>query len=226
MPSQISRVALTDQVYNLILENIFNQAYEPGQRLNVSQIAKSLNVSTTPVREALGRLASERLIEQTSFKGFQVAREMDMQSTNELFDVRILLETHAIQLTRSSETKRLAEFEATLNSMRDLVAGGISSSNHIQEFNDHDRKFHRLVVEASGNHFLIIAYDSLESHIHLGRLYLRNRAVIDAQSIVDEHAAVLDCYRQGHIEQAVDALTQHINAARDRVLSLYRSETI
>lgn len=215
--ANISRVALTMQVYNQILEGIFQQTYRPGQQLTIQQLAEHLGVSSTPIREALNRLASEGIVELSSFKGFRVAREMGTVDIRNLFDVRIVLETSAVQYPHRSDQASLGGLEDTIAEMRRLLDQG--QPPPIQSFSQLDRTFHRLLVEYSGNHFLIAAYQSLDSHIHIGRLYLRNRGVIEAQKIVDEHSAILALYRQGDADLMNAALRAHLESARERVIA-------
>lgn len=62
-------VNIRTQVYNAIKENICGGRYEPGQRLNEVELARSLNVSRSPVREALRRLAADGLVEEKPNRG-------------------------------------------------------------------------------------------------------------------------------------------------------------
>ena len=101
--------------------------------------------------------------------------------------------------------------------MRVLTTQGQQTT--IQAFSQLDRTFHRLLIELSGNQFLMAAYQTLDSHIHIGRLYLRNRAVIEAQKIVDEHAVILQLCREGDTDKIVEALRAHLESARERVIT-------
>jgi len=89
-------VNIRTQVYNVIKENICGGRYEPGQRLNEVELASSLNVSRSPVREALRRLAADGLVEEKPNRGVFV-REFTPQNIQEIFDVRVLLESYCIQ---------------------------------------------------------------------------------------------------------------------------------
>lgn len=216
MSSYVSRVALTEQVYNHILEGIFDQTYRPGQLLNINHLASELGVSSTPIREALSRLASGRIVELSSFKGFRVAREMGVDDVEKLFDIRVLLETYAVRHHPLSAPQHIAELEATITEMRKHSA---RDTDYASEAFILDRRFHRLLIEATGNQFLVSAYESLDSHIHIARLYLKNHWVGGVQPIVDEHTAILEAYCQGDAEQTAAMLRSHLNSARDRLVS-------
>ena len=89
-------VNIRTQVYNAIKENICDGRYEPGQRLNEVELARSLSVSRSPVREALRRLAADGLVVELPNRGVFV-REFTPQDIQEIFDVRVLLESYCIQ---------------------------------------------------------------------------------------------------------------------------------
>ena len=70
---KIERVVLGDQVYEAIKERILDQAYAPGQKLNIDGLVRELKVSSTPIREALTRLVAEGLVSAAPFVGFATA---------------------------------------------------------------------------------------------------------------------------------------------------------
>lgn len=220
MGQPVARLALTDQVYKQILDGIFDQTYRPGQQLTIQQLADQLNVSSTPVREALSRLASAGIVELNSFKGFRVGREMDVADIRHLFDVRILLETAALQYNGSNNQTAVQQMIRTIEQMSTLL--GQADVAEIATFSDLDRTFHRTLLEHSGNPFLVSAYQTLDSHIHIGRLYLRNRGVLDGQRIVNEHQTILDNYRKGNVALTQAVLRAHLEAARERVIAFLR----
>ena len=67
------KTVLASTVYDALKERIMDQVYLPGERLNIDGLAADLNLSPTPVREALVRLAAERLVTFESFKGYRVS---------------------------------------------------------------------------------------------------------------------------------------------------------
>ena len=96
MPRQkIERVALLDQVYEVLKERILDRAYQPGARLSIDALARELQVSSTPIREALGRLTAEGLVAAAPFVGFSVASMPTRKYYLDLYAFRLVIETWA-----------------------------------------------------------------------------------------------------------------------------------
>jgi DNA-binding GntR family transcriptional regulator len=89
-------LSLTDIAYNTLLEAIINQDFQPGASISIDSLARQLNMSNTPVREALMRANGERLVSQKTNHGFVVANILTPTELHHLFDVRHILETHAL----------------------------------------------------------------------------------------------------------------------------------
>ena len=88
---------LADRVYQVLRERILQGAYQPGQKLNLAQLARDLAVSNTPVREAMARLERIGLVEAVPYCGPKVKRLSPAQVAD-VFDVRIALEELAVRL--------------------------------------------------------------------------------------------------------------------------------
>ena len=73
MSQMPKRMALLDQVHSLLKERVLDQSYRPGDKLNVDALARELSVSSTPVRESLGRMVAEGLVQTQAYVGFFVA---------------------------------------------------------------------------------------------------------------------------------------------------------
>lgn len=214
--SALERNVLALQAYERLLERITDRQLAAGQRLNIYQLARDLQVSITPVREALARLSSQRLIGFEPFKGYSVLPVMDAERLAQLFSVRIVIEAHAV--CEGAPRATAADVDAlhqTIANMRGLTTG--DSYRQFQAFNSEDRSFHHILVDTAGNDFLADMYDSLSPHIHIGRFY-HGQGVIAVQQIVEEHLMIAAAYEQRDPRQAEDRLRRHLLAAKDRVV--------
>jgi DNA-binding GntR family transcriptional regulator len=118
--------ALASSVYEQLKGRIMYQSFKPEARLNIDALALDLVVSPTPVREALARLAAERLVTFEPFKGYSVNPLLSPRQVADLMHVRRLIEIDAVRLacvrfTRSDSMaleKLLAESKA-----RSLIPG-------------------------------------------------------------------------------------------------------
>jgi len=89
---------LADSIYDQLKARIMDLVFQPGSRLNIDALAGELNVSPTPIREALARLAAERLVTFEAFKGYSVNQPLTPRQVADLMHVRRLIETDAIRL--------------------------------------------------------------------------------------------------------------------------------
>lgn len=208
--------SLPDLAYEAIVQAIVDRQYEPGSRLNIDALAGQLEMSNTPVREALMRAVAQRLVLQDNNRGFLVAPLLDKQAYHQLFEIRLLLERHALE-TFQPDQEILAQLVEIVARMP-LMEHGVAYRD-FKEFNQADREFHRLLLLASQNPFLIRAWDDLHFHLRMGRLYA-GAGVIDFSNALREHAAIVQALQEGNREVAVQATTHHISRAEARLQHL------
>src|SRR5712664_3352891 len=103
LPPPPSRQTLTDSVYEAVQELVMDQHIEAGARVNIDLLARQLNVSPTPVREALARLEMDGLVIKEPLRGYTITPTLDVKSFNDLYDLRRLLEPFA---ARSAAERR------------------------------------------------------------------------------------------------------------------------
>jgi DNA-binding GntR family transcriptional regulator len=211
----LQRNALTDQIYDLLRERIVDGELTPGQRLNIDALAAELRVSNIPVREALARLAAEKLASQEPYKGYTVMPLLTLERLHQLLDTRLLIEPYAARIA----TTRLDQ--AALQTLHDLNARmeRFRVGPTYREFKaytvcDHD--FHSLIVGGGGNVVLAELYESLSPHIQLSRLY-SIRGGVDSEEAVQEHHHILTGLEARDPEAVAAALIAHIEGVRRRL---------
>ena len=94
---QVSHGSLGNRIFELLRERILNNEYKNGQKLNEMMLAKELNISRTPIREALKQLELEGLVESIPNKGVYV-RGFSSRDIDDMFEIRMMLEGLAIEL--------------------------------------------------------------------------------------------------------------------------------
>ena len=213
----IARNGLVEQVADAIRELIFDQVLAPGERLNITALARQLGVSDTPVREALGRLKSERLLTFEAYVGYTVMPLPTPQRLNELVDLRHLLEGYAARVGAPRvSSAQLDQMRQALAGMEAVQAGPTFSES--KEHVAHDHAFHTVIAQAPGNSVLLEMYQSLNLHMHLSRLY-HGRGVAELEQTRREHRAILDACESKDGIGAEAAVLAHIEAARIRQLA-------
>lgn len=182
---------------------ILNGQMPGGTRLVQSDIAKQLDVSTTPVREALRDLASEGLIKIDPHRGGVVA-ELDRDDLTEVYQIRRRLETMAIEFAMPHITdkhlERLEELHAAM-----------SAAPHSAAWVQLNREFHMTIYEASNLKRLVTLIGSLQdaSVMAVSARLQRMPGVRDSAN--DEHAQLLDAVRRRNLDEAIAVLQYHLS---------------
>lgn len=153
---------LTDQVYQTLREQILEGTYKPGQKLNLAQLARDLEVSNTPIREAMARLERLGLIENVPYCGPKI-KHLNVSQLKDLYEVRIALEELAVKLIVQSEDPDVLKGIAEALQMHKRAA----NEKDTRAMLDADRAFHDALVKASGNSMLLELLPSLSDRTQL-----------------------------------------------------------
>lgn len=213
--SRPERQSLADLAYGTIAEAIYEHRLAPGERLTIDDLCRQLDMSATPVREALSRAAALDLVRQDNNHGFTVAPQLSPTEAGQLFSVRRALELEAVaELGAVPSGDRLTE-----------IAGTMATSEHgprfrdISRFSRLDQAFHRELVQASGNRFLLRAWDGLHFHLRVHRVYARE-GIVDFSEASAEHAAIAAAATAGDLGRLAGELSRHIDSAAARIMAL------
>ena len=198
--TKISLVSsLADKAYHAIRGLIVSLELAPGSVIDERGLVERLGIGRTPVREALRRLAQERLVEVYPRRGMFVTG-VDVRELARLSEVREVLEPEAARLAaeRATETDR-AGLSALLE---ELDAGG-------SELIDLDERIHRAVYRAAHNDLLEA---TLEQYYVLA-LRIWSIALDRAHELeeaVEEHRALLEAIGDGDGERAAETMRAHV----------------
>jgi DNA-binding GntR family transcriptional regulator len=221
MPVLPVRQMLADGVYDAVKEQVMNLTIPPGTKINIDQFARELQVSNTPVREALTRLESEGLVTRRNLRGFWTADVLGEQGLRDYYGVRLLLEPGGTEQAARGPglTALTAQLAETVEQMaRTARRPALDQDYHVyREFAEADARFHRAIASASGNALLASILAGLNAHAHNYRYYFRGGM---APATVDEHRSVLAALAAAMPAEAADAMRTHLERARDRLLPL------
>jgi DNA-binding GntR family transcriptional regulator len=220
-PSSIERRGLRDHVYDRVLYMLLGTNIVPGTRLSIDAIARDLDVSPTPVREALVQMERTGLVTRVANKGYRVAPPLADDRLEALFDARIVLECGAIALAAADSPRLVSLLESALDAqiamtvaIRAAADAGSIPVELLREYFTVDWRFHQLIFEATHNPFLIDMSDSIATRVHRMRQTVQT-GVSDADDAVLEHRAVLDAFALGP-DAAAAAMRSHIEKVRER----------
>ena len=200
--------SLPSQIREYILEGIVSGRWKPGQRIVERRIAAELDVSQTPVREALRELEVLRLIESSPNKGVRV-RDLSAADLEEIYPVRAGLEQLAATLAapRLGADVSVLEPEVAALYEADRLGDGAAQVRHTVAF-------HRELVRASGNSVLLHTWESLgiEVWTTLAIRWLGTRQ----KSYAEEHEAVVAAFRRRD-PQVAELVREHVLACAPQV---------
>lgn len=203
--------ALAEKVYQTIKNDIFDFRLMPGDRFSESEMAERMEVSRTPVRQALFWLEREGYVEVYFRSGWQV-RQFDFEYFEELYDLRIVLECEAVRrlcsMPQSLACELLSELRLFWVDSPRLAEGKAVSL--------HDEAFHMAMVAAAGNSEMARIHAELTEKIRIiRRLDFTREDRIDAT--YNEHARILLAVLHQHTEEAQRILTDHIAVSKAEV---------
>lgn len=211
------RSGLAERVYEELEQRIFDLEYSPGARLVIDQIAREFGVSATPVRDALRRLAAERVIAFEPYVGFTVLPEPTLDEIRESFQARLAIEGFAARigckLVTDDQIDELVRIQREL--MRHRYGGTFKSFIHFVSWN---KRFHEVIVATSGNRYLVDAAKNLYHDALIART-LHDRGVPDIAEISAEHEAIIDAFRRRDEDDLYRAVEAHITDGCRRMIA-------
>jgi DNA-binding GntR family transcriptional regulator len=199
--------SLADRAYGQIKQMIFDFVLLPGDRFSESDLVDRLQVSRTPLRQALQRLQREGFLLVFPKSGWQVA-PLNFEVFDQLYDLRVLLETHAI--AKLCEAEERPVLTALANTW--LVAE--AERHPVQAMVDRmDEEFHSALVRAAGNEEMARVHDDITERIRIiRRLDFTKPARV--QVTYDEHARIIRAISRRRTDEAQRLLRAHIEQSK------------
>jgi DNA-binding GntR family transcriptional regulator len=213
-PTPPIRTAITDRVCDRLRASIIDLELLPGAKLKIEHLSQNFDVSPTPVREALNRLASEGLVVQDPYRGFRVSDLLGHAELEQLISAREVIEVAAVERTAlQGDSPSLATLRELIEFMDTLVP---VAELDIRAFNTADHDFHRLIVAAAENRFLLEAWDALHTHVQIARHY-RGKSVEEARLSNEEHSKMLASIESDDHAGAGVHVRRHLSQVLDRL---------
>ena len=209
-----ARQVLADHVYDDLMLALVDGRLAADSPLNIDALAREMDISQTPIREALARLESTGLVVRAALRGYRVAPLFTEEELTELMEARELLEPeNAFRACGLATSDLLDQLEKSIDDLRNAPVDG--AGNSIRPYWEADERFHRIIAEHAGNRFLLAAYTALGGHVQRFRLF-GGLGVSDAGPAISEHATILQAMRAGDAELARTAMHDHICGVRQR----------
>jgi len=217
----VKRQVLRAEVQEMILDRLTQGTWRPGARLSIDGLARDLEVSPTPVREALVALERSGLIRYQALKGYVVSEPLTSEQIAELIDARVVIETAAMTRAFShweALTADLVEAHAAHQALADRIAETDEPPYElIHEYFLADAAFHEAIFRHAGNRFLDSMRETIHAHAHrMRQTWSAGPGQIDSAEAIAEHAAVLARVQERNHDGALQTLREHLEAVGER----------
>jgi DNA-binding GntR family transcriptional regulator len=217
---QIPRRALHDEVMSRLREMLIEGRIEPGAKLNERELSVRLQVSRTPLREAIKLLGAEGLVDLIPNRG-AVAVKLTEQDIRQAFEMLAGLEAMSGELAALRITSaQLAEVKALHYDMLACFA-----RDDLSGYYRHNARIHLAVNEAAGNPLLMKTYKEINARVQSLR-FRTNQDRFRWQQAVREHESMLQALEARDAAAMRRILTEHLLHKRDSVVELLRSGRI
>lgn len=207
MPESVSDNTSKERIYKELRRAIIMGHLDPDARLAVQELAEKYGSSVTPVRDALQMLGQEGLVSIKPRSGYFVT-SMTLKQLRDILELREVLEVAAVERAAARIDER------QLDQLAHVHAGYTGDDDESYDrYTDENRRFHRLVAEASGNEELAAMLTQV--HDRLARFMVMRRA---GKTQPDTHARIVEALRVHDVAGARQAMVDEIKETRDTLL--------
>ncbi len=205
---QTNKRRLADEVYEQLVNAIAHREIGPEDRLIQEKIATQLDISRTPVREALMRLEQEGVLVVANRGGFRL-HQMDDHEVRELYQARAAIEGQAARiLAQRNDPKIIKKLRKIVKKEEDIK---IASARAYFEAN---RNIHRSFVELADNRYLLEMFDMIWGKALAFQLFAAIENV-DLSNSLGDHMSLVDAIESGDKAAVLEAFVDHIQNGFD-----------
>lgn len=205
---QPARRRLADEVYDELVGAIMRREIGPDDRLVQEKLASEMQISRTPVREALMRLEQEGVLEVSNRGSFRLY-QMNDQEVKELYQSRAAIEGQSARiLAARGDPEQIERLRTVVRTEEDLKGATARA------YFDANRNIHRAFLEEAGNRFLLEMFDMIWGKAMAFQLFAAIENV-DLSKSLGDHMALVDVISSGDRTAALEVFTQHIQDGFD-----------
>ncbi|MBP1964950.1 DNA-binding GntR family transcriptional regulator [Paenibacillus aceris] len=207
---ELEHTELSEKVYQLVKKMILNREFVGGQRLDLKDLSQKMNISRTPLKDAVNRLVREGLMEVKPRSGTFVAT-VKVSDIEEISEIRLMIEQWCVShLTQLKAQKLVLQLENIIEQFTNTL--------HVKPFPFHsflelDVSFHTEIVQAGGNPRMLEQYKSVNSFLHASRIYYfqsYDRSVAGHE----EHLSIIQALKRYDLKEACAKLEEHIMTSK------------
>lgn len=197
-----------EKLYSTIRQMAVDFRLRPGERINEVSLARRLEASRTPLREALNRLVAEGFIDFVSGRGFS-CRKLTIEDVTDLYQLRLAIEGFCARLSAQYPDK------AELSKLSDFLGQTEESGKwSMEEVVALDERFHMAIAQMTGNKTLVHTLSNINARIRFFRWVDMHSKRRRTQS---EHRELLSAISAGQPDQAFALMEAHVSTRRDEI---------
>lgn len=211
----IEKISVVDQVYKDIKRRIVTGDLDPDTKLNVRSLCEYYEVSDTPLKQALNRLVSDRLVVALPRKGMRVSK-CTSKDIHEAIEARLMIETFAVPAAIKAAKRSnviLKSLEKNLEEDEFLIRHtNINSySEDSQRELEVSKEFHLIIVRSLNNDLITSTYSNIKNHRYV---YYQSGTDKAAQALasVNEHRQIYERLKAGDEEGMKASIIAHLKA--------------
>lgn len=210
--AELRSISLADQVFDKLENDIIAGVYPRGEILTELKLVEQLNVSRTPIREALRRLAQERLIQDTG-KGSLVLG-ITLEDLEDIMDIRLRVEGLAAYYATVNLTDEGAQNLRRISELQDFYY----EKHDIDQLQKIDDEFHHAIYTLSSR---TVLQDTLLPLHRKTLRYRRNSIAVRSEKTMSEHKAICAAILARDAEQAEQLMCMHIRNAKEKMIERF-----
>ena len=207
MHKPIKKAPIRDQIYDIIKKNIIEGKYEPGNRLSITALSKELNVSNSPVREALSMLNRDGIIDVYPNSGPSVIKFSERRLA-QIAQAILSMLLGAFEICQ--QTGRMDQLVELLQKTLKAQIDHLEVEN-IQEYVRYSISFESAFITCCDNPYITRQYGQIEDLFYMIVLYNHWHIDRSRNHTVMEHQQILSAIISGNYSAAKDLLSAHYN---------------
>ena len=207
--------SLTEEIADVIRERILRGEYDIGEKIKENQIAVELNVSRTPIREAIKLLEAEGLIDYIANRGC-FAKGFTKQDVSDIYTVREALEELAVRWS----VERITPAELIKLEEHCELMDFYTKKRDVKKVLEMNTDFHEIIYKSARSRFLSQALRSYKDYLDK----TRKTVFYDKdflESIQAEHRELIEAIKERDLERALTAIHEHLEASKARTESVW-----
>ena len=215
LPQSNKGRGLASWVTESLREAILKGYFEAGEKLDQARLANELNVSRTPIREALKVLESEGFIEIHSYRGAYIAR-VSQQDIDDVYEIRRLLEVEAArQVCMAIPSAAVMDLEKLLQKDQKAFEDGNNELHY-----EYDAIFHDSFMKYTRNVLMKEVLNDLNNRVMRVRYFALNQPGDHLLASLQEHWKILDALKKRDPELTAEMMNNHLTQSAERIKKL------